>query len=81
MEARIITDVQAKLIATYEKAAAGGADASVERKALEAVMPPRKAETRAQKATDPSWNEVMAVAIPDKDISDGAILRYVGVFL
>ena len=75
VEARIITEKQASLIAKYEQLAIssdpGAGDA---RKEIEKVIPDRKAETRAQKGSDPSWNEVMSIAIPDRDITDGTLI-------
>ena len=78
VEARVLTPMQAESIKKYEKAASdpmSGDVSSKIRKEIEGSLPERKAETRSQKSTDPTWNEIMTVAVPDKDIADGAVLR------
>ena len=76
VEARIITEAQAKLIATYEKSTSDDTiEEGASRKAVEESVPKRSAETRAQKSSEPSWNEIMSIAVADKNIEDGAILR------
>ncbi len=90
VEARVVTPAVAKLIADYEKVAFGadggaGEDAAAAQAAMEALVkavPPLGADTRVKALdvglpdpTAPAWNEIMSLAVPDREIKTGAVLR------